>query len=359
MARVFNFGAGPAALPLPVLEKARDEMLDYGGSGMSIMEMSHRSKTFAGVIEAAEANLRRILKIPDSHAVLFLQGGASLQFGMLALNLAQPGKTADYVHTGSWASKAIKEGKLAGAVNIAWDGKADNYMRVPEQNELKLTPGASYVHITSNETIGGIQYRAYPKTEAPLLADLSSDFMSRAFDVAPFGLIYAGAQKNVGPSGLAIVILRKDLAARAPEKLTTMLKYSTHVEEKSLYNTPNTWAVYIVKLVTEWVDRIGGLAALEKLNEQKAKLLYDELDRSAYWKPCARKDSRSRMNVTWRLGSEALEEKFVKEATKAGLDGLKGHRSVGGLRASLYNAMTLEGVQALVGFMREFERKNG
>jgi phosphoserine aminotransferase len=359
MARVYNFGAGPAALPLPVLEKAREEMLDFGGSGMSIMEMSHRSKTFAGVIDSAEANLRRILSVPDEYAVLFLQGGASLQFGMLALNLAQAGKTADYIHTGSWASKAIKEGKLAGTVNIAWDGKAENYMRVPEAKELKLTPGASYVHVTSNETIGGIQFRAFPKTEAPLAADMSSDFMSRAFDVRSFGLVYAGAQKNVGPSGLAVVLLRKDLASRVSEKVTTMLKYSTHVEEKSLYNTPNTWGIYIVKLVTEWVLKLGGLAALEKLNEQKAKILYDELDRSAYWKPCAQKSSRSLMNVTWRLGSEVLEEKFVKEATKAGLDGLKGHRSVGGLRASIYNAMTVEGIQALVAFMKEFEKKNG
>ena len=359
MARVFNFGAGPAALPLPVLEKARAELLDYAGSGMSIMELSHRSKTFAGVIDAAEANVRRLLKVPESHALLFLQGGASLQFSMLALNLLGPGQTADYVHTGSWAGKAIKEAKLVGAVNLAWDGKADSYMRVPAHSELRLTPGAAYVHITSNETIGGIQWRSFPRTDAPLVADLSSDFMSRAFDVAQFGLIYAGAQKNVGPSGLAVVILRKDLAARAPANLATMLKYATHVEEKSLYNTPNTWAVYFVKLVTEWMDSVGGLAGIEKLNVQKAKVLYDALDASPYWKPCAQKNSRSLMNVTWRLASEALEEKFVKEATQAGLDGLKGHRSVGGLRASLYNAMTLEGVQALVSFMKDFEKKNG
>jgi len=359
MARIFNFQAGPAALPLPVLEKAKEEMTDYAAAGMSIMEMSHRGKTFDAVIKAAEANLRRLLSIPDDYAVLFLQGGASLQFAMVPLNLLGAGKTADYVNTGSWAEKAIKEGKLVGNVNIAWDGKGDKFMKIPAESELRLTPGAAYVHITSNETIGGIQYGAYPKTEAPLAADMSSDILCRPFDVKRFGIIYAGAQKNLGPSGVTLVIIRKDLAERAPEKLSTMLKYKTHIPEPSLYNTPNTWGVYILKLVTEWVDSLGGLDKLRQINEKKAALLYDALDGSPYWKPCARKDSRSIMNVTWRLGSEALEEKFVKEATKAGLDGLKGHRSVGGLRASIYNAVPAEGVQALVQFMKEFERKNG
>jgi len=359
MARVFNFCAGPAALPLPVLEKAREELLDYAGTGMSIMEMSHRSKAFDAVITAAEANIRKILSVPDSHAVLFIQGGASLQFGMLAANLLKADQTADYVHTGSWAGKAVKEGKLFGHVNLAWDGKAENYMRMPEEKELKLTPGAAFVHVTSNETIGGVQYKTFPKTEAPLLADMSSDIMSRPLDVGSFGLIYAGAQKNLGPSGLAVVIIRKDLAERAPANLTTMMKYSTYIEKKSLYNTPNTWAVYVLKLVTEWVDQMGGLTGVQKVNEQKAKLLYEELDRSAYWKPCAHTDSRSVMNVTWRMASEELEARFVKDATAAGLDGLKGHRSVGGLRASIYNAMSLEGIQALVGFMKDFEKKNG
>ena len=359
MARVFNFCAGPAALPLPVLEKARNELLDYQDTGMSIMEMSHRSKAFDAVIKSAEANIRRILGVPESHAVLFIQGGASLQFGMLAANLLQSGKTGDYVHTGSWAAKAIKEGKLFGEVNVAWDGKAENYMRVPDEKELKLTPGGAFVHITSNETIGGIQYKTFPKTEAPLLADMSSDIMSRPLDVSSFGLIYAGAQKNLGPSGLAVVIVRKDLAERAPDGLTTMMKYSTYIEKQSLYNTPNTWAVYILKLVTEWVEEMGGLAGVQKANEQKAKLLYEELDRSGFWKPCAQQESRSVMNVTWRMATEELEALFVKEATAAGLDGLKGHRSVGGLRASIYNAMSLEGIQALVGFMKDFEKKNG
>jgi phosphoserine aminotransferase len=359
MARIYNFQAGPAAIPLPVLEKAQSELLDFGKSGMSVMEMSHRGKVFDAVIKAAEANLRRLLAIPDDYAVLFLQGGASLQFALVPLNLLGPGQTADYVHTGSWAGKAIKEGKFVGNVNLAWDGKADNYMRVPAESELKLTKGAAYVHITSNETIGGIQYRTYPKTEAPLVSDMSSDILCRPFDVKQFGLFYAGAQKNLGPSGVTLVVVRKDLAAKAPEKLSTMLKYSTHIPEPSLYNTPNTWGVYLLKLVTEWVDSIGGLAKLQQINEEKARILYEAIDASPYWKPCAKKDSRSIMNVTWRLPNEALEEKFVKESKAAGLDGLKGHRSVGGLRASIYNAVPLEGVKALVQFMKEFERKNG
>jgi len=359
MARIYNFQAGPAAIPLPVLEKAQAELLDFNQSGMSVMEMSHRGKVFDAVIKAAEANVRRLLGIPDEYAVLFLQGGASLQFAMAPLNLLGPGQVADYVHTGAWASKAIKEAKLVGNANIAWDGKSDGYMRVPAESELRLTKGAAYVHITSNETIGGIQFKTYPRTEAPLVADMSSDILCRPFDVRQFGLFYAGAQKNLGPSGVTLVVVRKDLAAKAPEKLSTMLKYATHIPEPSLYNTPNTWGVYLLKLVTEWVDAIGGLAKLQQINEEKARILYEALDGSSFWKPCAMKDSRSIMNVTWRLPSEALEERFVKESKAAGLDGLKGHRSVGGIRASLYNAVPLEGVQALVQFMREFERKNG
>ncbi len=359
MARIYNFQAGPAALPLPVLERAKEELLDYAGAGMSIMEMSHRGKAFDAVIKAAEANLRRLLGVPDDYAVLFLQGGASLQFAMVPLNLLGPGQSADYVHTGSWAGKAVKEAKFVGDARLAWDGKADAYMRVPAPDELQLTPGAAYVHITSNETIGGIQYRAFPKPQAPLVADMSSDILCRPFDVKAFGLIYAGAQKNLGPSGVTLVILRKDLAERAPEKLPAMLRYKTHLPEPSLYNTPNTWGIYLLKIVTEWIDSIGGLDRLRETNERKAALLYETLDGSSYWKPCARKDSRSIMNVTWRLASEALEKKFVEEATRAGLDGLKGHRSVGGIRASIYNAVPEEGVRALVQFMGEFERRNG
>jgi len=359
MGRIHNFGAGPAALPLPVLQRAQAELLDFAGTGMSIMEMSHRSKTFEGVIQGAEANLRKILGISNDYTVLFLQGGASLQFAMLPLNLLGAGQTADIVHTGAWAEKAVKEAKTIGNVNVAWDGKAEKYMRMPEQSELKLTPGAAYLHVTSNETIGGVQFKNFPTSEAPVIVDMSSDIMCRQLDFSKFAGVYAGAQKNIGPSGLALVILRKDLAERVGEKVPAILKYKTHMPEPSLYHTPNTWGIYIVKLVTEWVESVGGLSKLQAINEEKAKTLYDTLDSSAFWKPCAHKSSRSIMNVTWRLPSEDLENKFAKEATAAGLDGLKGHRSVGGIRASIYNAVSLESVKALVGFMKEFEKKNG
>jgi len=359
MARVYNFNAGPAALPLPVLEKAQAEMLDLGGSGMSVMEMSHRSKEYAAINEAAEANVRKLMGISDDYAVLFLQGGASLQFAIIPMNLRRPGKSADYVDTGSWASKALKEAKITGAVNVIWSGKEENYMRAPKPSELNFTPGAEYVHICSNETIGGIRFPVFPKTEAPLVADMSSEIMSRVIDVSQFGMIYAGAQKNLGPSGLALVIIRKDLLDRCPEDVPVFLRYSTHAEEKSLYNTPNTWAVYILKLVTEWLESLGGIEAMQKINEQKAATLYNLLDSSDFWRTPADKESRSIMNVVWRLPSEELEELFVSEAKKAGMVGLKGHRSVGGLRASIYNAVTQEAVDALVAFMKEFEAKHG
>lgn len=359
MSRIFNFSAGPAALPLPVLETAREEMLDYNGSGMSIMEMSHRSSTYQAVIDAAEANLRRLLGISDAYDVLFLQGGASQQFAMLAANFLGKGQTADYVHTGSWASKAIKEAQVAGNVHIAWDGKADNYMRVPDEAELSLTPGAAYVHITSNETIGGIQFQTFPTTEAPLLADMSSDILSRPLPVDRFGMIYAGAQKNIGPSGLALVILRKDLTARTQPGTQLFWQYKIHADNGSMYNTPNTWAIYIVKLVTDWVDSLGGLEALQQQNLRKAEALYAALDKTAFYTTCAQTASRSLMNVTWRLPNEELEAKFAKEASAAGLSGLKGHRSVGGLRASIYNACPPEAVEALVQFLADFEAKNG
>jgi len=358
MARVYNFNAGPAALPLPVLEKARAEMTDFPGAGMSVMEMSHRSKGFQATVEAAEANVRKLMGVSDDYAVLFLQGGASLQFAMIPMNLRASGKPADYVDTGSWASKAIKEAKVTGATNVIWSGKEANYIRAPKPGELSFTPGAEYVHICSNETIGGIRYAAFPKPKAPLIADMSSEIMSRAIDVNQFGLIYAGAQKNIGPSGLALVIIRKDLIERTPEDVPIFLRYKTHADEGSLYNTPNTWGIYILKLVTDYVDSLGGIPAMQKINEQKAALLYNEIDSSDFWRCPVEKESRSIMNVVWRLPSEELEEQFVKEAKSAGFEGLKGHRSVGGIRASIYNAVTLDAVKALVGFMREFERKS-
>ena len=359
MTRVYNFNAGPAALPVPVLEKAQAEMLCFDASGMSVMELSHRSKDFASIIETAEANVRNLMGVPDDYSVLFLQGGASMQFVMIPMNLRREGKSADYVNTGSWASKAIKESKVLGGTNVVWDGKEESFMRAPGQDELKLTPGAEYVHICSNETIGGIRWPVFPKTEAPLIADMSSEIMSRVIDVSRFGMIYAGAQKNIGPSGLALVIMKKELIERCPENVCTFLKYSTHAADGSLYNTPNTWGIYILKLVTDRLIELGGLAEMQKTNEKKAGTLYGALDSSDFWKTPADKASRSIMNVVWRLPSEELEEKFVSEAKKAGLVGLKGHRSVGGIRASIYNAVGQDAVDALISFMKEFEKNNG
>jgi phosphoserine aminotransferase len=359
MARVFNFNAGPAVLPEEVLQEAQRDMLDFAGSGMSIMEHSHRGKEYEGIHNEATANLRKLLGIPEDYEVLLLQGGASTQFAMVPMNLLTPGATADYTDSGAWASKAIKEAKLIGKVNIAASCGKEIPTRVPRLDELKLTPGAAYVHITSNETISGAQWKAFPRTESPLVGDMSSDILSRPLDVKSFGLIYAGAQKNLGPSGVTLVIVRKDLMARVPETVPTMFKYKTHAEENSLYNTPPCFSVYILALVTRWVLKMGA-ENLYRQNIQKAGKLYTAIDSSGgYYKGAAVKECRSDMNVTWRLPSEALEEAFVKEASKAGMKGLKGHRSVGGIRASIYNAFPVAGIDALVSFMREFQKKNG
>jgi len=358
MARVHNFNAGPAVLPVEVLEEAKAEMVDFKGTGMSIMEHSHRGKAYDAVHAEAIANFRELLKISDDYAVLFLQGGASGQFAMVPMNLLGPGQTADYVNSGAWASKAIKEAKLIGNVNVAANCEKEIPTRVPAESEMKLTAGAAYVHITSNETISGAQYKSFPKTQSPLVADMSSDIMSRPFDVNQFGLIYAGAQKNIGPSGLVLVIIRKDLAARVGPKVPTMFKYTTHIEENSLYNTPSCFSIYIAMLVTRWVKKMG-LENLYRQNVEKAVKIYAAIDGSKFYKGTAVPSCRSDMNVTFRLPSEQLEEAFVKEAEKAGMKGLKGHRSVGGIRASIYNAFPPAGVDALVAFMKEFERKNG
>jgi phosphoserine aminotransferase len=359
MARTINFSAGPAVLPLEVLEQAQRELIDFQGSGMSIMEMSHRGKIFDAVIKQAEENLRKLTGISDEYSVLFLPGGASQQFAMIPLNFLTPGSSADYVHTGSWAGKAIKEAELVGKVNVIWNGKGVDYMDMPRAGELAFTSGAAYAHICSNETIGGVQFKEFPKTEAPLVVDMSSDIMSRVVDMNQFGMVYAGAQKNLGPSGLAVVIVRKDLTERVPAAVNYFFRYKTHMAEPSLYNTPNTWAVYVFKLLGDWMLKNGGVAAMQKRNEEKAAILYDALDASDFWKPCASKRSRSLMNVTWRLSSEELESKFVKESKVAGMEGLKGHRSVGGIRASIYNACPVEWVRSLVEFMADFEKKNG
>ncbi|HEY6188158.1 MAG TPA: 3-phosphoserine/phosphohydroxythreonine transaminase [Pyrinomonadaceae bacterium] len=358
--RIFNFSAGPAVLPVSVLEEAQRELVALPGVGMSIMEISHRSKTFDEIIARAESDLRELLGLPDNYHVLFLQGGASLQFSMIPMNLLPPEASADYILTGSWGKKAVKEAKKTGGVNIAATMADGNFTRVPHQDELKLDPHAAYVHFTSNETIEGVEWKQEPEVgDVPLVCDASSDILSRPVAVEKYGLIYAGAQKNMGPSGVTLVILRDDLLARIPEGLHTMLDYRTHVEAKSLYNTPNTFGIYIIMLVCKWLKEKGGLSAMHRENETKAQLLYDAIDATAFYRGHADPDSRSLMNVTFRLPSEELEKQFAKEATAAGLDGLKGHRSVGGIRASIYNAFPREGVEALVSFMKEFEKKNG
>jgi phosphoserine aminotransferase len=346
-------------MPLAVLERAQAELLDLGGLGMSVMELSHRSKEFQAIIDGAEAGLRRLMGIPEEYVVLFLQGGASLQFAMLPMNLRRPGKSADYVDTGSWASKAIMEAKITGATNVAWSGKADKYSRIPKQSELKLLPDAEFLHICTNETIGGIRWVDFPETNAPLIADMSSEILSRAVDVSRFALIYAGAQKNLGPSGLAIVIMKKELADRATENVPFFLRYSTHITDGSMYNTPNTWGIYMIKLTCDWIESQGGVAAVQKLNEDKAGKIYGVLDSSSFWISPVEKSSRSIMNIVWRLQSEALEEQFLSQAKKEGFVGLKGHRSVGGVRASIYNAVPMEAVDALASFMKDFEQKQG
>ncbi|HXW07593.1 MAG TPA: 3-phosphoserine/phosphohydroxythreonine transaminase [Vicinamibacterales bacterium] len=358
--RIFNFSAGPAVLPVEVLEEAQRDLVSLPGVGMSILEISHRSKVFDDVVQGCEADLRNLGGIPDDYHVLFLQGGASLQFSMVPMNLLPPGASADYILTGVWSDKALKEAERVGTVKVAASTAGERYARVPRQDELTLDPSAAYVHMTTNNTIYGTEWHYVPAVGAvPLVADASSDIFSRPMDVPRYGLIYAGAQKNLAPAGLTLVIIRKDLAERSPASLATMLQYRVHAENKSLYNTPPVFAIYVMRLVMKWLTREGGLQAMEARNVRKAERLYAEIDRTGFYRGHAHRDSRSRMNVTFRLPTEQLETQFTKEATAAGLDGLKGHRSVGGLRASIYNAFPEAGVDALVEFMREFERKHG
>jgi len=360
MTRVYNFSAGPAVLPLPVLEEAQRDLVALPGVGMSVMEISHRSKTFEDLLNGAIENIRALANIPANYRILMLQGGASLQFSMVPMNLLAAGAVADYIDTGSWAIKAVEEASKVGKVNIAASTKADKYTRIPAQSELKLTPGAAYVHLTTNNTIEGTEWKAPPEVgAAPLVADASSDMFRGPIDVQKFALIYAGAQKNLGPSGVTLVVIREDLLARSTDALPTMLNYKVQAENNSLYNTPNTFGIYILGLTMKWLRSLGGLEGIATINERKAAKLYAEIDRSGFYRGTAQKDSRSVMNVTFRLGTEELEKMFVKESTAAGLDGLKGHRSVGGMRASLYNAFPEAGVDALVEFMKEFERKRG
>jgi phosphoserine aminotransferase len=359
--RIFNFAAGPAVLPEAVLEEAQRDLVELPGVGMSVMEISHRSKTFDAIIQGCEADMRKLAGIPSDYHVLFLQGGASLQFAMVPMNFLPAGGMADYIVTGSWGKKAAKEAQKFGTAQIAGSTESENFTRVPDPSELKLDPAAAYVHFTSNETIQGVEWKAEaPVGAVPLVCDASSDIFSRPINVSKYAVIYAGAQKNLGPSGVTLVILRNDLLERVPKNLATMLDYKVQVENKSLYNTPPVFGIYIMRLTMKWLLGEGGLEAMERKNTAKAQILYDAIDSSGgYYRPHAKAASRSNMNVTFRLPSEELEKKFVSEATTAKLDGLKGHRSVGGIRASIYNAFPKKGVEALVDFMGEFRRKNG
>ncbi len=360
MNRLFNFSAGPAVLPVPVLEEAQRNLVALPGVGMSVLEISHRSKTFEDILAKTEADVRALGKVPANYKVLFLQGGASMQFSMVPLNLLTAGATADYLVTGGWSQKAVKEAQRVGTVNIAATTESENFARIPRQDEITLTPGAAYVHMTTNNTLFGTEWSSEPVVgDAPLVADTSSDMFSRPIDVAKYGLIYAGAQKNLGPSGVTLVIIREDLLARSQKSLHTMLNYAVQAENGSMYNTPPCFGIYLMGLVMKWGLSQGGLDGVGAVNLRKADKLYAEIDRSGFYRGTADKASRSRMNITFRLPSEDLEKAFVKESTAAGLDGLKGHRSVGGMRASIYNAFPEEGVDALVAFMQEFEKKNG
>lgn len=358
--RIYNFNAGPAALPLPVLEEIQAELLDFRGSGMSITEVSHRSKWFDDVIEEATERTKRLLRLGDSFEVLFIQGGASLQFCMVPMNLALEGKPVAYINTGTWSTKAIKEAEIQGKdVRVLASSEDQNFSYIPSGFEIDQTE--AYVHFTSNNTIKGTQWAAFPVAgNVPLVCDMSSDMMSRPFDASPFGLIYAGAQKNIGPSGAALVIIRKDMLERTPDHLPTMLKYTTFSEKNSMFNTPSCFVIYTIGLVLKWIDEsIGGLEKMAEINEKKGRILYDFLDRSSFYRGTAERASRSLMNVTFRLPNEDLEAKFVAQAAKAGMGGLKGHRSVGGCRASIYNATGMDAVETLASFMADFEKNEG
>lgn len=357
----YNFNPGPAMLPPEVMQQAQSEFCDYNDLGCGIVEISHRSSDFDAVRERADQNIRELTSLADNTAVLFLQGGASLQFAMVPMNLLPSGATADYVDTGPWSSKAIKEAGLIGHVRVIAGGKEAGYTAIPDSAAWELDDAAAYLHITSNNTIAGTQYSVWPSIPdaVPLICDMSSDIFSRDIDFNRFGLIYAGAQKNLGPSGVTVVLIRRELADRVPDSVPGILRYTTHIEGKSVYNTPSTFGIYMVAMVTDWMKRQGGLSAIERINDQKAKTLYDLIDADDFYRGTADPGSRSKMNVCFRLADEELEKIFLAESAAAGFMGLKGHRSVGGMRASIYNAMPLDGVVSLADFMREFRRRNG
>jgi phosphoserine aminotransferase len=359
--RIWNFNPGPATLPLPALERVKADLPDYANTGMAVMELSHRSKQYDAIHMGTIQLTRELFGVPDNFKILLVQGGASLQFAQIPMNLLGGGKTADYIITGSWSKKALKEAKLQGPVQVAGSSEETNFNRIPGQSELKLNPSAVYCHITSNNTIAGTQYSIFPDTGmVPLVADMSSDILSRAIDFSRFGVIYAGAQKNLGPSGLTVVIIRDDFITAGREDIPIILQYRTQAEKDSLYNTPPTYSIYIMKLVLEWVKSVGGLPGIENRNQQKADLLYGMIDNmSDFYRGAVEKSSRSKMNVTFRLPSEELEAKFISEGLNAGFGGLKGHRSVGGIRVSMYNALEPQGIKELTDFMKDFAQKNG
>ncbi len=356
--RIYNFSAGPSTLPEEVLVQAAKDIVNFNNKGMGLIEMSHRSKDFIAVVDECEANLRELMKIPANYKVLFLQGGASMQFAMIPMNLLGEGKTATYLNTGVWAKKAIKEAKLFGKVQVAYSSEESTFNHVPKDTDYTVDPASEYLYFVTNNTIYGTQFPAMPKSEKMLIADMSSDILSREFDITPFGIVYAGAQKNMGPAGVTVVIIREDLLDRAPENLPTMLKYKTHADNGSMFNTPPCFSIYVVGLVLKWLKKLGGVAAMEKINQEKAAILYNAIDSTDFYRGHAQPGSRSNMNITFNLPTPELEAQFIKEATAKGLDGLKGHRSVGGCRASIYNAFPKAGVEALVAFMKEFEKKN-
>ena len=360
MNRIYNFNPGPATLPLPVLERASRELVDYRQKGMSIVEMSHRSPEYSQVHQQAQELFRKLQGVPDNFKLLFLGGGATLQFSMVPHNLLHSGKSCDFVLSGSWAKKACADAKKVGKVNVVFDGEADNYASLPDPGALRLDPGAAYLHLTSNETIGGIQWHDWPETGGvPIVCDMSSDILSRRLPCDKFGIIYAGAQKNLGPSGVTVVVIRDDILDRCAEDLTAYLSYRTHAKKDSLFNTPPVFAVYLMKLVFEWVEENGGIEAAERWADERSTLLYDAIAKSGgFYKSPVPEKNRSKMNVVFRLGSEELEKRFIQEAAGQGMSGLKGHRSVGGCRASMYNAMPLEGARALSDFMQDFAKKN-
>lgn len=360
MKRVLNFSAGPGVMPEPVLERAAAEMLDWGGRGLSVMEMSHRSDEFIGIAARAEAGLRTLMGIPANYRVLFLQGGATLQFAMVPMNLRAPGASADYLETGQWSKKAIEEARKSGPVNVVASAAGSRFTCIPPRDTWACDPSASYLHYTSNETIGGVQFHHVPDAGGvPLVCDMSSDILSRPIDVSRFGVIYAGAQKNIGPAGLTVVIVREDLLGRAPASTPAMLDYAVQASSESMYNTPPTWAIYIAGLVFDWLRDLGGLDEMARRNAAKAGLLYELLDATEFYRCPVATGERSLMNIPFTLRDAKLDDRFLQEAEAGGLQQLKGHRSVGGMRASLYNAMPQAGVEALVAFMRDFERRNG